>query len=128
MAQARYEDLLNVEFDTPHTGFLLPPLTLQPIVENAVKYGVDPELDPLTVSIRTEAAQHGSVITVEDDGPGFSPAEDSQVHVGLENVRRRLDMMCGGTLRITPREGGGTVVTMFLPDNKAHGHTAASGT
>ena len=50
--QVRFEDKLLIEFDTPHMEFCLPPLTLQPIVENAVKYGVDPEnSDPLTIKM-----------------------------------------------------------------------------
>ena len=110
--QVRYEGSLFVEFDTPHTLFRLPPLTLQPIVENAVKHGVDPELEPLYISIRTRATEHGSEIVVEDTGPGYAPADDDEPHVALANIRERLEMMCGGSLSIEARREGGTKVTI----------------
>ena len=64
--QVRFEDELFVEFDTPHTNFRIPPLTLQPIIENSIKYGVDPESEPLYISVQTNETENGSVITVID--------------------------------------------------------------
>lgn len=116
--QARYEGQLFVEFDTPVTFFRLPPLTLQPIVENAVKHGLDPELEPLYISVTTEETDRGVRITVEDTGPGYAPTDDSGPHIALDNIRQRLKTMCGGTLEIAPREAGGTRVTMFIPRPK----------
>lgn len=114
--QARFEDKLNVTFDTPHTGFCLPPLTLQPIVENAVKHGMDPEIERLNVLIRTRKADGGSEIIVEDDGADFIPHDDAEEGVGLASTRLRLERMCGGTLDISLREGGGAVATLRIPD------------
>ena len=119
--QAQYEELLIVEYDTPFTRFRLPPLTLQPRVENAVKHGMDPYAGPLHILIRTRHTDAGSVITVEDNGPGFDPAEDSEPHIALTNIRQRLEMMCGGKLEVTLRNGGGTTVTMTIPDRHAEG-------
>lgn len=113
--QARFEDKLNVIFDTPHTDFFLPPLTLQPIVENAVKHGMDPEIDQMTVIIRTRKTDGGSEIIVEDDGVDFIPSEDAEEGVGLTSTRLRLERMCGGTLSISLREGGGAVATLHIP-------------
>ena len=112
--QARYEGHLYVEFDTPNTFFRIPPLTLQPIVENAVKYGMDPDMEPLYVSVVTEDTEQGVRITVEDTGPGYAPSDD-EPHFALDNIRQRLESMCGGTLEIAPREAGGTKVTVFVP-------------
>ena len=117
--QAQYEELLIVEYDTPFTNFRLPPLTLQPIVENAVKHGMNPYAGPLHVLIQTRHTDAGSVITVEDNGPGFAPAEDSEPDIALSNIRQRLEMMCGGKLEGTPRDGGGTTVMMTIPDRQA---------
>ena len=114
--QVRFEGELFVAFDTPHTTFRLPPLTLQPIVENAVKHGVDPELKPLHIAIRTRATDRGSELTIEDTGPGFAPADDDEPHIALANITERLAMMCGGSLEITPRQGGGTVVRVLIPN------------
>ena len=114
--QARFEGQLNVIMDVPHIDFSLPPLTLQPIVENAVKHGMDPETELLTIIIRTRAANGGSEITVENDGVDFVPAPEEEEGVGLTNTEIRLRHMCDGSLKIVPRDGGGAVVTIWLPD------------
>lgn len=112
--QVQFEDGLVVDYDTPHKEFRVPPLTLQPIVENAVKHGMDPEYAPLRISIRTRQTDSGSEIIVEDNGPGFAPADDQEPHIALANIQERLRMQ-GGKLTIRPREGGGTVVTVTIP-------------
>jgi LytS/YehU family sensor histidine kinase len=115
--QARYEGRLFVEFDTPNTFFRVPALTLQPIVENAVQHGLDPDLEPLYVSVATQDAPGGIRIVVEDTGPGYAPS-DGAPHFALDNIRERLENLCGGTLEIEPREAGGTKVTVFVPLQK----------
>ena len=117
--QARYEEMLFVEYDTPFTHFRLPPLTLQPIVENAVKHGINPYSGPLRISIRTRRTDAGTEIIVEDTGPGFDPSDESKPHAALKNIQQRLEMMCRGKMTITPRDGGGTKVTVTIPDSAA---------
>lgn len=118
--QVQFEDGLFVEYDTPHTRFRVPPLTLQPIVENAVKHGMDPDSAPLRICIRTRETDAGHEITVEDNGPGFAQTntDDSEPHIALANIQQRLEIMCGGKLTVMPREGGGTVVKVILPEMK----------
>ncbi|SDC48863.1 Histidine kinase-, DNA gyrase B-, and HSP90-like ATPase [Succiniclasticum ruminis] len=115
--QVQFEDGLFVEYDTPHTRFRVPPLTLQPIVENAVKHGMDPDSAPLRICIRTRETDAGHEITVEDNGPGFAQTnmDESEPHIALANIQQRLEIMCGGKLTVMPREGGGTVVKITLP-------------
>ena len=113
--QALYDENLFVEYDTPHTGFRVPPLTLQPIVENAVKHGLDPDSEPLFITIQTRETDSGSEIIVSDNGPGFEPAADDKPHIALANIRQRLKMMCRGKMTIMQREGGGTVVKLTIP-------------
>lgn len=113
--KARFEDKLYVEFDTPVTVFRLPPLTLQPNVENAVKHGISLDLDPLYLTVTTGSTDDGVRLTVEDTGPGFDPSKDNEQHIALNNIRQRLNTMCGGTMTIAPREQGGTKVTVFVP-------------
>ena len=112
---ARFEGQLFVEFDTPVTYFRIPPLTLQPIVENSVKHGIDPELEPLYVTVATEDAGNGVRIIIEDTGPGYVSQEKHESQIALDNIRDRLNVLCGGTLDIAPREAGGTKVTIFVP-------------
>ena len=113
--QAQYDEMLLVEYDTPFIQFRLPPLTLQPIVENAVKHGMNPFHAPLRVSIRTVRTDDGTEIFVEDTGPGFDPLDDSKPHTTLKNIQERLQMMCHGEMTILPREEGGTVVKVTIP-------------
>lgn len=113
--QAQFEDSLFVSFDTPHTLFRVPPLTLQPIVENAVKHGMKSSSDPIHISVVTRQTATASEIIVEDDGPGFAPVDDNEPHIALNNIRQRLEMMCRGELEIAPREGGGTSVKVTIP-------------
>lgn len=115
--QAQFEELLIVDYDTPFTQFRLPPLTLQPLAENAVKHGMDPYSGPLHLSIRTRHTDAGTEIAVKDDGRGFDVGADSEPGVALQNIRQRLELMCRGSLTITPNTGGGTVVTLTIPDN-----------
>ena len=114
--KAQHEDNLFMKYDTPHTHFRVPPLTLQPLVENAVKHGLDPDGDPLHIFVKTRKTAEGSEITVENNGPDFNPANDNEPHIALNNIRRRLEMMCKGKLTITPLPGGGTVVRVTIPD------------
>ena len=113
--QALYDESLLVDYDMPHTQFRVPPLTLQPIVENAVKHGLDPDSDPIRILIQTRETDSGSEITVLDNGPGFEPTDDDQPHIALSNIRQRLELMCGGKMTIIPREGGGTAVKLSIP-------------
>ncbi len=125
VAKVRYEDMISVEYNAGFTSFRLPPLTLEPIVENAVKHGLDPEADMLNIFIRTEHRDGEIRIVVENDGVSYSEEDDAtsengaySEHIGLKNVRDRLKAMCNGTLDIRQRDGGGTVVTIIVPDKK----------
>ena len=119
LERLRFGDDLNVAFDIRCTEFLLPTLTLQPLVENAVRHGVrgtENGAGTVTVSSR-ELASCWKVI-VEDDGAGFVPGtlpDDGRAHVGLANVRERLSYSCGGILHIESEPGQGSRVTIMIP-------------
>ena len=115
--QAVYKNTLLVDYDTPHTFFRIPPLTLQPIVENSVKHGRDPYAGEFRISIRTRKTDSGSEIVVADNGRGFDPDETKDPGIALGNIRQRLEMVCNGSLTIESNEGGGTVVTITIPDS-----------
>ena len=124
--QAQFEDTLLVNFDTPYTAFRVPPLTLQPIVENAVKHGMRSSSNPLHISVITRLTKTSVEIIVENDGLGFTPVNDNEPHIALNNIRQRLEMMCKGKLEITPCEGGGTSVKITIPSEKRQSHRSAS--
>ena len=115
--QVQFEERLFVTYDTPHVNFKIPPLTLQPIVENSVKHGLDPDAEPLHILVLTRETDGGSEIVVEDDGVGFK-FDGNKENLALQNIRKRLKIFCGGSLEILPRKGGGTVVKIFVPLTK----------
>ena len=111
---------LQIEYDITCTDFSLPTLTLQPIAENAVRHGARGKRGVGTVKLATREYPEHYAITVTDDGPGFDPeapalADDGRDHIGITNVRDRLEQISGGTLRIQSEPGKGTVVTIEIP-------------
>ena len=118
--QAQYDDSLSVEYDTPHIRFRMPPLTLQPIVENAIRHGAFVRDEGL-VRVSTRGTEAAHEIAVWDNGDGFDPAKLSEgdgSHIGIWNVRERLERMCGGSLDIESGSGDGTTVTIRIPYTK----------
>jgi signal transduction histidine kinase len=124
---ARFEDRLRIRVDVPAAlhDLQLPPLLLQPIVENAVKHGISPQRDggDLYVSARLEHRPRESpalLIVVRDTGAGASAERlrrGREAGVGLSNVARRLECQYGsaGALSISSVVGAGTTVEIRLP-------------
>lgn len=119
----RFGDRVNVEYRIGVDKFLLPPLTIQPIVENAVRYGITKKEEGGTVTIKTSETEKEYEITIYDDGVGFDanakPAkDDKRTHVGIENVRKRLQDQCNGSLTIYSMPNKGTVVKIKIAKEK----------
>ena len=119
LEQLRFREKLRVVYGLEATDFLLPTLTLQPLVENAVFHGVRGNPDGRgTVTVSSHEYSDRYEITVADDGPGFdpeaAPPDDGETHIGLQNVRARLGGV-GGTLRVVSAPGKGCRVTIELP-------------
>ena len=118
--QERFGDRLKFREAVPDDlmGALAPGLILQPLIENAVKYGVARTRKPVTVEIAAAAADGALRICVRDDAVA-DPGEKAPqtLGVGLSNVRRRLEVMYGAAGRLTagPREGGGFEAVVELP-------------
>lgn len=118
LEKVRFEDILNICYDIETTDFSIPPLTIQPIVENAVKHGIHPKENGGTVTVRSYETNENYVVVVEDDGVGFDvnkKNDDNRTHVGIENVSKRLEAICNGTCDIQSGLGKGTVVTITIP-------------
>ena len=123
LEQMRMGEKLNVVYDIQEKDFLIPPLLLQPLVENAVKHGIFYKADSGTVTIRSVRNGHRIVLSVQDDGIGFDAAArqdefHQHEHHGLTNVRSRVERMLSGTLRIDSHpEHGSTVILEFPVDD-----------
>ena len=114
----RFEDTLEIEYDIRCDAFSLPVLTVQPIVENAVKHGTSKKRGGGRVVISTCEDDRFYVVKVSDTGCGFDPSvpkNDGKIHVGIENVRQRLANMCEGSLTIESEIGVGTSATIRIP-------------
>lgn len=112
----RFGERLNVVYEIEAEDFFVPPLTIQPLVENAIKHGVSVKEEGGTVKITTRSTREGVILSVEDDGVGFDTTRFSDdkksTHVGLYNVRSRLMTMCDAELTVTSRPGEGTVCSI----------------
>ena len=115
----RFADKLNIEYDITAVDFMLPLLSVQPLVENAVKHGVGMKKKGGTVKISTRESETAYEVIVSDDGVGFDvsapKADDGRSHVGMENTRTRLREMCDGEIKIESTVGEGTTATIILP-------------
>lgn len=118
LEKIRYENLLNIEYSIKTVDFQLPPLTLQPIVENAVRYGVTQREEGGTIKISSEETEEAFIICVEDDGVGFDThvyKRDERMHTGIENVKQRIEVQCRGTMIIKSTIDVGTRVVIEIP-------------
>ena len=111
----RFEERLNVVYDFDINYFKMPVLTLQPLVENAVRHGVAKKKSGGTVTIATRPMPEGIKIIISDDGVGFDPNQSTRRGVGIENVRERLYTQCGGALTVESAKDSGTVCTITIP-------------
>lgn len=123
LEKMRFEERLQVQWEIEYKNFLLPALSLQPIVENAVRYGITKMEGGGTLRIRSEQRGNMVVITVQDNGIGFDaqqPKSDGKTHTGIRNVANRLGSLCGGSLQIKSEPGAGTTATITLPQSKEY--------
>lgn len=114
----RFGSRLNVEYDINAEDFEIPPLTVQPIVENAIKHGVNQKAEGGTVKISTNETASFFIVCVEDDGVGFDVNEkknDGRSHVGMENIKKRLEAMLDAYIEVNSKIGEGTAVTIKIP-------------
>ena len=120
LEKVRIGDRLNIIYDIQERDFLIPPLTIQPLVENAIKHGLFDKAEGGTLILHTRREDDKIVITVKDDGLGFDESapfskDDHHTHVGLTNVRTRLKQMMNGQLVVVSTPGEGTTATVILP-------------
>ena len=114
--QVRFPDM-TIQYDLRSVEFLLPALSVQPLVENAIKHGLMGLEEGGIVTISAYETENSYVVEVTDDGVGFdmNAGYDETKHVGIKNIRGRIEAMCGGALTIESEIGKGTKATIRIP-------------
>ena len=121
LEKLRFQEELQVVYDIQTKDFMLPALTVQPLIENAVKHGVCQKIGGGTVTIHTHETENDYIIRISDDGVGFEEGEyanDDSTHVGIENTRKRLSMMMDARLEIESEKGKGTTACILIPKRR----------
>lgn len=112
---------LNIEKDT--LLLLVPPMILLPLVENAVRYGVEKSSQLTTIRIASSTCEGQLTLDVSDDGPGIDPANESGTGVGLANIQSRLETiypMVSSCVTLTEQQGGDVIASIELPMTTQH--------
>lgn len=124
LEKLRFGDYLDIVYNIEEQDFMIPTLAIQPLVENAVKYGVGDKKEGGQVIIGTTSTDTHYIVTIEDTGTGFDVNEekhDGRQHVGIANVRERLSMICNGELIIHSEINKGTVAIIRIPKDYGGG-------
>jgi hypothetical protein len=109
---------LNVEYDVFDADFLIPVLTIQPVVENAIIHGIKPKVGGGTVRVSLAHETGCYVVRVQDDGVGYLPGEEASVHsVGIQNIRTRMEQFPGCSMEVESEPGRGTTVDLIYDAN-----------
>ena len=111
---------IHLDYEIEDENFSLPALTVQPLVENAIRHGVRGR-DRGQIDIITRRTADCHEIVIRDNGKGFepdTPASPNSSHIGIPNVRERLKNLCGGTMNIESGKDKGTCITIRIPLGK----------
>ncbi|MBO4396852.1 MAG: histidine kinase [Eubacterium sp.] len=143
LEKMRFRGDLNIEKHLEEMNFVIPALTVQPIVENAVNHGIGRKKGGGTVTIRSEQDEEDFIVTISDDGVGFDtsiltdavnpagdepeamlrtrgdwmrePEDKKHRSIGLKNVRERIELMSDAKMIVDSVPGTGTIVTLRIP-------------
>ena len=118
LEKVRFGDRLRVEMDAEYVDFMVPPLSIQPLIENAVKHGISPKEEGGTIRLTTrKIADGGTQIIISDDGVGFDVKTLDNLdgsHEGLKNVKERIRLEIGGDMVIKSEIGKGTTAIVTI--------------
>ena len=113
LEKMRFNGRLKVVYHIDAINFLVPPLSIQPLVENAIKHGVLKKVEGGTVTLRTYADDKHYYVEVSDNGVGFDVDKvdfNNNRHIGLKNVKERIKMMSNGDIKFISKINKGTTV------------------
>ncbi len=115
LEEVRFNDRIRVEYDIYVKDFYVPPLSLQPIVENAIKHGILKKVEGGKVVLKTYETDSAYIVEISDDGVGFDLVnfkDDDNKHFGINNIKHRIKNMCNGDITIESEVDKGTKVTV----------------
>jgi len=119
LEKLRFDDELEIEYDIGPSDFHIPMLVVQPLAENAVKHGIAKSVNGGKLIIRTIEDYDNFYIYVIDNGVGFDPNKklgfDGRHHIGIDNVRMRIEKRVNGKLEIFSSKGKGTTSVITIP-------------
>ena len=120
----RFPNRIEIVKDIQIKDFEIPPLSVQTIVENAIRHGISMTGEKGTIRISTIEKPDNIIVKIEDNGKGFdidSVDFDGINHVGIKNVANRLKRILGGKIKVDSEIGYGTTVTFYIPKERANG-------
>lgn len=121
LEKKRFGDKINIEYDIDCIDFEVPSLTIQTVVENAIRHGISKRKSGGTVTISTKESENNYYIEIYDNGVGVDLTrtpesnKDGRSHIGIENAKKRIESMCFGTLTIDSTPSIGTTVLITIP-------------
>lgn len=120
----RFGERIHVVWDIQEENFLVPPLTIQPLVENAVRHGICQKTEGGTVTIASRREQKEILVEIRDDGVGFDVAKTEFCGgIGIRNLRLRLEKLLHASLEINSCPGQGCVQIVHIPlENREEGN------
>lgn len=122
LEKLRFGDKIAFRMEQQETDFMIPPLSVLLLVDNALRHGLQRGERKGTITVRSYRMPHEYIVQVEDDGTGFDaaayealPGDGGAKAGGLLNVRYRMEKMVNGGMDILSYNGVGTVVTLHIP-------------
>ena len=126
LEKARFQERLQVQWDIDERvrHAQLPPMLLQPLVENAIKHGIGNKMEGGTVAVMAKPVEENLVISISDDGPGMTEKDAGTGEgVGLSNVSRILKNLYDADLILEENSKGGLTVSFNIPLNRSNKKT-----
>lgn len=118
----RFSDKINIQYNIGPDAFSVPTLSIQPLVENAIKHGITKRPEGGTVILSTYEDKDNYYVEVKDDGIGFDPnnyyRDDEKSHVGISITKKRLKSMLDAEMTVKSIKNKGTDITVRFPKNK----------
>lgn len=117
LEKVRFNERLKVNYDIKVNNFYLPPLSIQPLVENAIKHGILKRIDGGTLTLKTYENDKAYIVEIIDDGVGFDINNidfKGNKHIGLNNIYHRIHTMTKGDVKISSEINKGTTVTVYF--------------